>query len=58
MTQKDLLYIEDSLNHLKFISTQINDAKENVSEDFEIFLTGIDNKINKEYDSIIKLLER
>lgn len=58
MTQKDLLYIEDSLNHLKFISTQITDAQENVSDDLASFLTKIDTKINKEYTNIIELLER
>lgn len=58
MTQKELLYVEDTLNHLKFISTQINDACDNVNEELCSFLTEINEKITNKYDELLELLER
>lgn len=58
MTQKELLYIEDTLGHLKFLITNINDISNRVSnEEFESSLKDIENKLKKEEKSIKKLLE-
>ncbi len=58
MTQKELLYIEDTLGHLKFLITNINDISNRVSnEEFESSLKDVENKLKKEEKSIKKLLE-
>lgn len=58
MTQKELLYIEDTLGHIKFLITNINDISNRVStEEFETSLKDVENKLKKEEKSIKKLLE-
>ena len=58
MTQKELLYIEDTLGHLKFLITNINDISNRVSnEELESSLKDVENKLKKEEKSIKKLLE-
>lgn len=58
MTQKELLYIEDTLGHIKFLITNINDISNRVStEEFENSLKDIESKLKKEEKSIKKLLE-
>lgn len=58
MTQKELLYIEDTLGHIKFLITNINDISNRVStEELETSLKDVENKLKKEEKSIKKLLE-
>ena len=58
MTQKELLYIEDTLGNLKFLITYFNDISNRVSnEELESSLKDVENKLKKEEKSIKKLLE-
>ena len=59
MTQKELLYIEDTLGHLKFLITNINDISNRVSnEELESSLKDVENKLKKEEKSIKRMQDK
>lgn len=58
MTQKELLYIDDTLGHLKYLITATNHAIEQVTDDdLADFLSDIESDFAKEEKNIEKLLE-
>lgn len=58
MTQKELLYIEDVLGHLRIMEDLLTLAKQNLEDDsLRDFISGELIKTKKQYKKIYDLLE-
>lgn len=58
MTQKELLYIDDTLGHITYLKTLLNFAIEQLSDDeLANFLSDVLSDVTKEEKNFKKLLE-
>ena len=58
MTQKELLYIEDTLGHLKTMDELLTLAKDNLEDEkLRKFVSNELQKTKKQYDKVFSLLE-
>ena len=58
MTQKELLYLEDAINHEKSILSILNESLENVEdENLVSFIESEIDRHNQEQEDLISLLE-
>ena len=57
MTQKELLYVEDALNHAKFLKNMLCSSKNNLkSYDLKNQATNFEERAAEIYNSIYELL--
>lgn len=56
MTEKELLYVEDILDHLKNLEDICNYYVEDVDDDMKEILQNISDTSNQEYKKIYNLL--
>ena len=58
MTQKELLYIEDTLGHLKTMEDLLSVAKSNLEDEkLKKFVSNELSKTRKQYEKVYALLE-
>lgn len=57
MTQKELLYVEDALSHLKYMQTKCKDVATNLQDaDLRTYVEQLESKHKQLFDSLYGLL--
>lgn len=56
MTEKELLYLEDILNHIKDLKEISEYYTEDVDNNLEVLLQNVVNTSNQQYNKILNLL--